>query len=447
MHRPVPANLDPLHLPDLLATVLNVRAMHWPGLILLTVPAAGSPQRTTHAQVIRIDEAEKGKIICASQEKGQTMWASGGGVTPPFWGFRPDESVEWPIIVKGDGKGLKLAVRYSYAAQHHRDFHHAENPKRDLHLIIDGDDKKPIKVHVPDTGWWDIFETTIVDLPELPPGKHILKIVSPEPLMTTNLDCFILYRGDADKIPLGMRSMTIARSVTSRPASESPASDPTRFVIRVTPKAPLMLKIKPEEITKQFDRIYDYYAEFMGWTPPPFGVNIVEDRRWPDRGATAYQNNFGVHFRASVMHTEQGNWCHEMTHMFYVAHFPGWFDESSVHSLTVLHWVPTLFPRGSRPDSDPMYKAWITDAKRFLDSPGETTGNMVLVQNAVQVKYGPEVFKRFFQFCREAGARKELDFTPGRHLTKAEIMKYMSKAAGEDVTPIYSRWTGFSEAP
>ncbi len=398
-------------------------------------------------QVLRVDEAEKCKIVCAHSEKGQSLWPSNGEVTPPFWGFRPGESVEWSIPVTGSGRGLKLAVRYSYAAEHHRNFHHAENPKRDLHLIIDGKEDRPIKVHVPDTGWWDIFETTSVDLPELSTGRHILKLVSPESLMTTNLDCFILYRGGEDKIPLGLRRTTIARSVTSRPASGPADRDPTRFVIRITPKAPLTLRIKPEAVVKQFDRIYDYYAEFMGWTPPPFGVNIIEDSKWPDPGATAFQNNFGVHFRASVMHTEQGNWCHEMTHMFYVAHFPGWFDESSVHCLTVLHWVPKLFPRGPRSEEDPTYKAWVADAKRFLSTPSEMTGNVVLIQNAVLVKYGPEVFRKFFHACLEAGRKKELDFTPGRHLTKAEIIKYMSQAAGEDVTPIYNRWTGFNGEP
>jgi hypothetical protein len=418
------------------------------GVLVCTAVVVSGVCKAAPAQVIRVDEAEKVKVVCAHKEKGQSLWPSGGEVTPPFWGFRQDESVEWPIQVTGSGKGLKLAVRYSYAAQHHRDFHHAENPRRDLHLIVDGDDKKPIKVHVPDTGWWDIFETSSVDLPELSVGRHVLKIVSPEPLMTTNLDCFILYRGGPDKIPLGLRSTTIARSVAaSRPASMPAGRDPTRFVVRVTPKAPPMLKIRPEAIVKQFDRIYDYYAEFMGWTPPRFGVNIIEDSKWPDPGATAFQNNYGVHFRAGVMHTEQGNWCHEMTHMFYVAHFPGWFDESSVHCLTVLHWVPTLFPRGRRPQDDPTYRAWETDARRFLNTPGETTGNMVLIQNAVMVKYGPEVFKRFFHLCGEAGRKKELDFTPGRHLTKAEIIKYMSLAAGEDVGPIYQRWTGLKDVP
>ncbi len=118
-----------------------------------------------------------------------------------------------------------------------------------------------------------------------------------------------------------------------------------------------------------------------------------------------------------------------------------------VQMLTTFNWIPALYPRGSRPQADPTYKAWEADARRFLKAPGETTGNMVLIQDAVRVKYGSNVFKKFFHLCVEAGKKKDLDFTPGRHMTKAEIVKYMSQAAGEDVSPIYQRWTGFKDVP
>ena len=65
------------------------------------------------------------------------------------------------------------------------------------------------------------------------------------------------------------------------------------------------------------------------------------------------------------------------------------------------------------------------------------------VQWAMCVKYGPEVFSRFFHLCKEAGERDEIDFTPGRHLTRDELMRFMSQAAGEDVRPLYRQWTGY----
>ncbi len=58
-----------------------------------------------------------------------------------------------------------------------------------------------------------------------------------------------------------------------------------------------------------------------------------------------------------------------------------------------------------------------------------------------------DVFKRFFHLCAKAGRKGEIDFTPGRHLTNAEIVKYMSLAAGEDVTPLYKQWKGFEIKP
>lgn len=400
----------------------------------------------TSAQMVRLIEAESCKITCKSKEKGQTLWASGGALTPPFWGFEPGESVEFTTDIPA-GERLKLAVRYSYAAEAYRNFHHTEDASRNLHLVIDGKAASPLIVHVPDTAWWDIFETAHVELPKLSTGRHTFKLVSPAPHATTNVDCFILYRGKLESIPAGLRSTHLSACVpASSPATTTAPAKP-RFVIRVTPRAPAMLRIKPEVICAQFDRIYKYYAEFMGWTPPPFGINIIEDDKWPNPGATAFQNNYGVFFRASVMHIEQGNWCHEMTHMFYVGHFPGWFDEASCHTLTILNWIPALYGRATRAQDEEHRRSWEADARRFLNTPGETTGNMTLIQNAIRIKYGPDVFRRFFHACKEAGERRELDFTPGRHLTKAEIVRYMSQAAGEDVGAIYARWEGFASAP
>ena len=222
-------------------------------------------------------------------------------------------------------------------------------------------------------------------------------------------------------------------------------SEDDRFVIRATPKA--LMKVPPAKLFAEFNRIFDAMEQFMGWSPPtPVPINLVEDARWPNPGATSYQNNGGVWFRAGVMNTEQGNWCHEMTHQFYVAHFPWWFDESSVRTLTTFVWMPTLYPRHAKPEGDPAYRAALAAGRALLKDPAQRRDDVDVVHAALVAKHGPDVFGRFFRACADAGRNSELDFRPGRHLKRDEIVKYMSRAGGEDVTPLYRQWSGFERA-
>jgi hypothetical protein len=388
--------------------------------------------QTATAEIVRIVEIRDCKVKCvAGDELQKTIWASADDVTPAYWGREPGDAVSWTVKLERPAGDLKLGVRYSYAAEHYRRVSGPEAKERVLLLTVD--DERPVRVNVPDTGWWDLFEIASVDLPRLARGRHRFTIASPAPHATTNLDCFILYRGDIGKLPLPLRRTQIAEARSGH------------FVIRATPRAPL--KMSPQAIFRDFEK-FAHYKDYMGWTPPtPVAIHLIEQRKWDNPGATAYQNNWGVFFRADVMDREQGNWCHEMTHMFYVAHFPWWFDESSVHALTVFNWVPTLFPPHKRPEDNAYYRRCVAEARAVLDNPSRTFDNCEPIQYAIRLKYGPDVFRRFFHLCAEAGRKKELDFTPGRHLTKAEIVKYMSQAAGENVEPLYRQWRGFAAAP
>jgi hypothetical protein len=210
----------------------------------------------------------------------------------------------------------------------------------------------------------------------------------------------------------------------------------------MTPKADP--GISPESIFKHFDRIFEHYWDYMGWAPAsPIQIHVIEDQLWDNPGATAYQNQWGVYFKADTMARDQGNWCHEMTHMFYCAHFPGWFDESSNRMLTTFNWVPDLFPAHQKPEDNPYYRQCAEEGRRILADQSLRVDNAEPIQYAIRLKYGKDAFKRFFHLCRDAGEAGELDFTPGRHLTNEEIVHYMSKAVGEDVRPLYQQWKGF----
>ena len=396
-------------------------------LALLLIP------NLTRGEVMKILEAEKAKITCgAGSVTGGEIWASGGSLVPAFWGRQQGDSLEWTFYITPPAKEIGLAVRYSYAAGHYQQTQGTQNPKRVLKLSIDGGEE--IDVAVPDTGWWTLFATTDIPLADIPPGRHTLRLVSPAPHMCANVDCVILYRGKFETIPAALRNTTIA------------VSDSKRFVLRATPKAPL--RMPPDAIFKEFERIFDLYEKFMGFAPPtPVAIHLIEDPKWPDPGATSFQNQGGVFFRAGVMDREQGNWCHEMVHMFYVAHFPWWFDESSVRTLTLYAFGPALYEKFKLDQRNGMYREWNAAAKDLLARPEKRVDSPDPVHAAIVTKYGPDVFSRFFHACLDAAKKGELDFTPGRHLTRDEIVKYMSQAAGEDVAPLYRQWTGFDQTP
>jgi len=392
-----------------------------------------SASHTSEGRIVKIYEAEDCTITCAAGNQiGRTIWASGGKRTPDFWGRDVGDEVSWTINLIEPRDNLKLAVRYSYAHSHYVNFTGSSNPGRNLELIID--DGKPYALTVPDTGWWDLFETSHVPLPALSKGKHKFRIRSAVPHTTTNLDCFIFYEGSASELSPALLRTEIATSISNR------------FRLRITAHA--RLEIPSEDIFRHFDRIYEHFSDYIGWEPPaPIMIHIIEDKLWDNPGATSYQNQWGVFFIASRMANDQGNWCHEMTHMFYCAHFPWWFDESSVRTLTTFNWAPDLFPQFNKPEDNPYYRQCAAEGQAVLENPLRKFDNAEPIQYATRLKYGPDVFKRFFHLCAKAGRKGEIDFTPGRHLTNAEIVKYMSLAAGEDVTPLYKQWKGFEIKP
>lgn len=389
--------------------------------VLICTPAS--------AQLPLIQEAEDCAVTCkAGMQMQENIWARNYKHTPAFWGRDKEDSIVWEHTFLASHSDLKLGLRYSYAQGHYSGFG-THNPKRVLHLIVDKN--KPIEIKVPDTGWWDLFETVAVPLPKISAGKHTFKIVPPEQDMTTNIDSLIIFKGKIEALPIKLRSTTIAQS--------------QHFALRTSYGA--NLPMKEDAILKEFERIYDHYSKFMGWEfPGKIPINIIEQAKWPSN-ATAFQNAGGVFFRCEVMATEQGNWTHEMVHQMYIAHFPGWFDEASVRVLTTLVFYPKLFPpKTGGIASDPGYVEYTKAGQDVLATRDKTYDGLEPILCALAVRYGPDIFSKFFHACAEAGTKKEIDFTPGRWLTKDEMMKLMSKAAGEDVTPLFRRWNGFEGA-
>ncbi len=188
--------------------------------------------------------------------------------------------------------------------------------------------------------------------------------------------------------------------------------------------------------------------EFMGFTPPePVAINVVEDGKWPRPGAGAFMNAEGIWLRASIMHTEQGNWLHEMTHMFYYGRMPGWFEETSVRVLTIAVWIHNLVPGNPPLDKDVKYQRYMLQGHDLIDNPDKIFDDLEPVLVALILKYSEHVYSRFFRNVAEAAKKGEIEFVLQRPITQNQLLKYMSEAAGEDVTPLFRRWKEFRDQP
>lgn len=384
------------------------------------------------AQLPLIEEAEDCKIVCkAGSIPGNNMWARGGQTTPDFWGKAAGDSVTWAVSFQYPHKAMKLGVRYSYAEHAYRSAY-PTSPQGAVQIIVDNG--KPIDLRVPDTGSWGNFRTVVADLPPMKAGAHEIKVATLRPNSTRNIDTLILFEGKPDALPISLRSTVVGQSPKKH------------FLLKMTPQA--KPSTSPEQILKEFDRIYDFFKAYMGFTPPePVVINIIEDAKWPRGNAGAFMNAEGIFFRASVMHTEQGNWLHEMTHMFYYGRMPGWFEETSVRVLTIAVWIHNLVPGNPPLQEDAKYHRYMLQGHDLIDNPDKTFDDLEPVLVAMILKYDERVFSRFFHAVVEASKKGEIEFVLEKPITQNQLLKYMSQAAGEDVRPLFRRWKGFVEVP
>jgi hypothetical protein len=395
----------------------------------ITIVSAATCQ--TKSSLIAVAEAEKLEIKCAAgSQPGDNLWASGGFFTPRFFGKAVGDTLVWQFELAAPIEEPVFLLRYAYDGPGYRGYA-GYDPPRDLDLLIDS--RNPIKLNVPHSGGWDEYVTVSLKLPPLSAGAHVIRVVSPAEHVTTDIDVLGLADGMPDPLPIPFRPTQLGKSETGR------------FFLRATAQA----RFKPEQksVFSEFEKIYAYMKSFSNWEPTvAIGINVIEDSRWPFGGTTAFSDMRGVFFRASVMHQAFGDWCHEMSHWFLVGRSPKWLEEPLVRVLTAMAWMPGLYP-GPDPKKDPLYASGERTGKEVLANPDRRYDDIEPVLYAIAVKYGPEVFGRFFKACAKAGEKRELIFHPGRHLTRDEIAHYLSEAAGQSVLPLLRRWKGYETAP
>ena len=220
------------------------------------------------AQLIRTIEAENVSVTCGAKKlMAENGFASGGKLTPEFWGNAPGDAIEWTEELKKPAAGLKLGIRYAY---HHKALVAAKGPNlpQELSLIVNG---RRLPVILGDTGFWDRFDTVAVELPELPAGPVTFRLEAGRPLSNRNVDCFYFFRGGLDALAPQRRTNQVAQA------------EDGRLFVWMAPE--VELACAPEYVLDAAKRLQGFLSEQSGWSPPQrnrsaFSFRTIARRAW-----------------------------------------------------------------------------------------------------------------------------------------------------------------------
>ena len=406
--------------------------MNYGYLIFITITIFSIlPAHNARARIIWLREAENSHLVSArpGEKTYSSLLASGGGCTAN-WGSLKEDSISCIWTLRSPLKYGQLALRYAYDDADMANREGPQDTTRNLILYIDGTTTRTL--HVPETQGWGDFETAYCELPDLAPGRHTLELKPAAVKVMTNVDCFTVFAGIADHVlPLPFRQTVVARQ-------KYPP-----IWIKMSPGCKVVWT--PEQIVKEFNKIYFWFKDWTGWEPdrPLINVHVYED----SLGQGAYENGAGVHFGASNFNWDQGNWTHEMNHVWHNGYFPPFIEHPLIRTNDAFDSIDGIFPdQKHHPPSETSAshaQACREIANKILNNPYYQTDDFQEVLFALRVKYGPGLTKRFYHELLAAKKRGEIPLKRGGPIYKADILINMSRAAGEDVLPYFKRWNGW----
>jgi hypothetical protein len=386
--------------------------------------------RLAVAQVLHVTEAEDTEFRRVRGDAPAVLdcnLASGRKRLGFFWGESAGDTVRWQVKLDRRETRAKLAVRYSYNADHYRQVRGQHPSDRRLQVLVDGLDVG--SVDIPDTQNWEDYSSAYLDLPELLRGEHTFELKSPAGWTTTDLDAFTLFRGDPQKVlSPAWRGSIVARSENSR------------FLLRMSAKA--VIRKKPEQVFRDFDRIYDFFEGYMGWKPER-GLIRIHVYEAALRTGT-FENGYGINFEDENFNFDRGNWIHEMNHVFDNGLFPAWTGHPMIRVNDAFITGRGCFPELWRgPDAEA--KRRLAVGRKVLADPDYRTDDPHEILYALYARYGDGILRRFYAECRAARERGEIKLVRESPLTTRQYIDLMSRAAGENVETLFRQWNGLDK--
>jgi hypothetical protein len=390
-------------------------------LCLLATPAL------TQAGILGVREAEDTTITCAfSPHLHRELWASGGKQTPARWGYNAGDKLEFEMETPDFAGDVRMALRYAY----HKDSHEGQvkDPApRELNLVIDGTDS--VVIPVPDTKGWNHYGVSEVVLPPLQPGKHLFQLVCTADKSCTNVDAFVFFTEPVDRKAEGL-----LRPVRVVDRTEG-------IVLCVSDQAVLTEPI--EQIDETLQGLFDLMGEDFA-VPDGLAIytHLTDKHRWWNVDGRVVHNRYGIYMLADGNGTDRTEWCWALARYFVKdSGVPGWFADTSSRVTGWMDWLPSLKDSVSDQEAGNA-AATMAQAQDLLQSEELTTDRAEVVHMAVRMKYGDDSFRKFWQKIAERRAGS--NGTPGSY-DKHGVVAVLSEAVGEDVLPLYKRWTGFAD--
>lgn len=368
-------------------------------------------------------EAERCQVAAKQAATSGFIWASGNGQVHEFWGEKPGDTIAFDKQVSPSESKLRLAVRYSYNMHHYLGFRGRPASVEGIELVVDNAPAIPLTM--PDTGDWHIYKCVVAELPALAPGNHHFVLRSKAEGSVRNIDCFIFFHGDGSSIPAWLRSSVVRQDAKGK------------ILVLATQDVDQPQRI--EAFAQALERVYGSFAAYFGNDAKgQLRVHVIADARWDNPGASAYQNNAGVFFKASTFDRDTGNVFHEMTHLFHVGRIPGWLDEPLAQAMTCFVWFPKLAPW-----QDPVLARRTQEGRQLASNPSTPLPNADALLSVLFAQYGQDLFSRFWGEVRKAEQAGKI--AAGAPLTKQNVVECLSAAAGADVTPLFQRWPEFAK--
>jgi len=384
------------------------------------------------AEILGIREAEQTTITCAARMNPcKILWASGKAIAPAQWGHSAGDRLEFDLAIDSFQENVKLGVRYAFwATGFQKD---VSNPgPRQLELTIDN--SRALPVQVPDTDGWNHFQVSEVRLPPLQPGLHHFALAAPANFCDTNVDAFVFYREPISRMETG-----ILRPTRLIDAKEG-------VVLCASVDAPLLKP--PDQTRATLQGLFELMSQDFGKsTNDRLFFHLTDRRRWWNTKARVVQNRYGIYVLANGKPYDRSEWCWALANYFVQdCGMPAWFVNSSSRVTGWMDWLPSL--AGSASDLELQHAAAAQEAAEdFLTSSEALTNSAETVQLAVRLKYGNDIFKKFWNHAAEKQKEAAATGRP-KNYDKYETLAMLSDVAGEDVLPLYKRWSGFkSEGP
>jgi len=381
-------------------------------------------------EILGVREAEQTTITCAARMMPhQLLWASGKAIAPAQWGHTAGDQLEFDISLDTDQPELKLGVRYAFFQEWFlRD---VKNPgPRELTLTVDGGSALPVAV--PDTDGWNHFKVAEITLPPLQAGLHRFALTAPADNCDTNVDAFIFFKEPVNRVEHGLLR-------------------PTRLVdkekgIVLCASVEAQLLEPPENTHENLQSLFNLMSQDFGKPlDAPLYFHLTDKARWWNTKARLVQNRYGIYVLADGRPYDRAEWCWALANYFVQGSgVPAWFSNSSSRVTGWMDWLPSL--QGGAQDVE-MQNAAIAQqmAVEFLASDNSVCDKAETVQLAMRIKYGGDIFRRFWNRVAEKQAESIAASRPLLTFNKFETLAILSEVAGEDVLPFFRRWRGFAD--